>query len=135
MQVEIIGLQNIEPLATFSGRFDSVVGPVVQKSAELLRDDTKRLPPVSAATSGYEAKGIPVAPKHGGFMRQNIEKAALAQLAAGVGTGRASYGPYVHDGTRKMPARPFFEFALEMGTEKEIDQMIDEAALSLLDGE
>ena len=133
MQVEIIGREHISPLALFGASVGRVIGPAVQKGSQVLRDTAKTLSPVSAKTTGYGAKGIPVAPKHGGFMRQNIGNRKLSLLAAGVHTGRADYGAYVHQVTRKMPARPFFEWAAEVA-ESRIDDIMLTAFSKLVNG-
>jgi hypothetical protein len=54
-------------------------------------------------------KGIPV---DTGRMRQSIQKRKIALLAAEV-DAPTNYSRFVHDGTREMPARQFFVWALD----------------------
>src|SRR5689334_1939205 len=93
-------------------RLTAEVDRAIQQAAQQLSNDTQNLPPVNKARSGWDAKGVPVAPKYGGSLRQSIHAQRLGLLAAGVVTG-VSYGSYVHDGTSKMPARPYFQWLLE----------------------
>jgi HK97 gp10 family phage protein len=125
--IESFGIGEIlRELTSFPSGSKKVFGEAVKRSSEVLRDFTKKLPPVSAARTGYAAKGIPVAPKHGGTLRQSIQNRKLALLAAGVFPG-ANYGVHVHEGTSKMPARPFLDWALELGAEEMIDKIFEEA--------
>lgn len=108
-------------LRAFPQKAEQVFGIAVQRSAEALRDHTKKMRPVSAATTGYGTKGIPV--DHG-RLRQSIHKKQLSRLAAGV-FPKVKYGAYVHDGTSKVPARPFFEWSLELGAQRQIDGIFE----------
>jgi hypothetical protein len=72
-------------------------------------DDTKLMPPVSAKTTGYDAIGMPV---DTGLTRQMIVMADMGYLAAQVYAG-TGYSGFIDQGTSKMPARPFFQWALE----------------------
>jgi HK97 gp10 family phage protein len=97
----------------------------VDVGAQILRDDTKKMPAVSASRTGYDAKGIPVDTSR---MRTSINKRKIALLAAGVRTN-TKYGVFVHEGTKKMKARPFFEWALkDFGVQKKIDDLFAEAS-------
>jgi hypothetical protein len=99
----------------------------VERGAQALRDTTKTMPPVSVARTGYDAKGIPVAPKYGGSLRQSIRTRKIALLAAGVLPG-VNYGLFVHEGTRRMQARPYFKFALEdFGAQNKITDFFRQA--------
>jgi len=118
-------------------KFLRVVDPVratreldrgVNRAAEVLRDETKKMPPVSAARTGYGAKGIPVAPVSGGTLRQSIQKRKLGLMAAEVYVG-AHYGGFVHQGTPRMAARPFFRWQLEDFGGKEKIEIVVTAAL------
>lgn len=109
-------------------RFTKEMDKAVDRASQVLRDDTKKMPPVSAARTGYEQKGIPVAPKYGGTLRQSIQKRKLGLMAAEVYVG-AHYGDFVHGGTSRMPARPFFLWQLEDFQGKEKIQIIVNAAL------
>lgn len=117
----------IRELAGYPDKAADIFGQAVNRAAEKLRDTAKTLPPVSVARTGYDAKGIPVA---SGRMRQAIQKKNLSQFAAGV-TARVDYAPFVHDGTSKMKARPFFDWALELGALEQIDKIFDDAASRL----
>ncbi len=130
VQVTVEGFDNIltvlDPV-----RAVREVDSAVDRSAVALRDETKRMPPVSVERTGYAAKGIPVAPKYGGTMRQGIEKKKIGLMAADVftGGGGSGYGGYVHDGTSKMQARPFFQWLLDDFSGREIIRAIVEGAL------
>lgn len=125
MQVTVKNAGLIEKqLLLFPEKAEKVFSQAVQRSAEALRDDVKKLPPVSAKTTGYGAKGIPV---DTGFLRQSIRKKNINKLAAGV-SPKARYGAPVHDGTKHMQARPFFEWALELGSQEKIDNIFDRYA-------
>jgi hypothetical protein len=100
----------------------------VNRAAEVLRDDTKKMPPVSKDRTGFDAKGIPVAPVSGGTLRQSIQKRRVALMAAEVYVG-VGYGENVHQGTSRMPARPFFTWQLEDFHGKEKIEIILHAAL------
>lgn len=110
IEVNVLNRGAIErDLALFPEKAKRIYGMAVDRAAEALRDHTKNLRPVSAKTTGYGAKGIPV--DHG-HLRKTIRKKKLASLAAGVfpntgSGGKGDYGVYVHEGTSKMPARPF----------------------------
>src|SRR5262245_28584816 len=127
--VTSIGRETIVgPLESFPRNAQRAFDRTVQRGAEFLRDYTKKLPPVCANTTGYDAKGIPV---DKGQLRQSIQKRRLALMAAGVFPG-TNHGVFVHEGTDRMKARPFFDWSLELGAEREIDGMMEETASQLL---
>lgn len=99
----------------------------VQEGASQYRDFIKRMRPVSARTTGYGVRGIPA---DKGWLKQQVFKRKLQMLAAGV-YGGAEYDPYVQEGTRKMPARPYMEWALEDGGMKLIDMRIEQSIQEL----
>jgi HK97 gp10 family phage protein len=117
----------IRELKGYPEKATDIFGKAVNRAAEKLRDFTKTMPPVSVARTGYDAKGIPVA---SGRMRQSVQKLNVSLLAAGV-TARTKYAPFVHDGTGKMKARPFFDWALELGALEQIDKIFNDAASRL----
>jgi len=94
LTVEITGLERIAAM-TDPALFVQALDLAIERSAEAIRDDTKRLPPVSAKTTGYETHGIPV---DTGRMRQSIQKRKLALLAAGV-FADTNYSGFVQEGT------------------------------------
>jgi hypothetical protein len=110
-------------------RFERALDTIVDRAAETLRDHTKRLPPVSAARTGYSAKGIPV---DTGRLRQSIQKRKTQLLAAEVGA-YVRYAGHVHDGTSRVPPRPFLLWSLELGGLRRIEEVV-QAALSRLFG-
>ncbi len=128
--VSVVGLDNA--LQSLDGsRFGAAVQRAVERSGQALRDDTKRLPPVSAKRTGYDARGIPV---DSGRMRQSIQSRQITAIAAEI-FAPVNYSGYVHDGTSRVPARPFFDWALEAGTAERIAQIFDKELSQALDGE
>lgn len=120
ISVQIVGKEALDrKFDGFQGHAGKAIDRAVQRGGELLRDFTKKMPPVSAKRTGYNARGIPV---DTGRLRQSIQKRKLQQFAAGVAPG-VKHGLYVHEGTDRMQARPYFDWALEMGAEKEIDAL------------
>jgi hypothetical protein len=110
-------------------RFISEVGRAVQVSASTLRDDTKKLPPVSAKRTGYAALGIPV---DTGRMRQSIRAQKDGPLEASV-IADVNYSGYVHEGTARMPARPFFLWELQnFGGLQKLQTIINAALLRVV---
>lgn len=112
-------------------RFAREIDAAVQKAAQYLRDDIKKMPPVNSQRTGYAQPGIPVAPKYGGTLRQSISSRRAGLMAADVYVGPTAegYGGYVHDGTSKMPARPFFKWELENFRGLQAVEIIIHAAL------
>jgi len=78
---------------------------------------------VSAKTTGYGAKGIPV---DSGRMRQSIHKRRISNIAAGVVTP-VGYGEKVRFGAATMLGRESLHFALEdFGAMAKIDGIVQE---------
>jgi HK97 gp10 family phage protein len=129
--VKVSGLEEVQRnLKMFPQISQKHYAQAVTTGAQKLRDTTKTMPPVSVSRTGYNAKGIPVAPKYGGTMRQSITTRKIALLASGVfvGGNAQHYGIYVHEGTYKMKARPFFEWSLyAYGALKKIDALFKSA--------
>lgn len=126
--IELAGRNRIEEdFRAFPQKAKAVYGEAVGRAGATLRDETKKLPPVSATRTGYQARGIPV---DTGRMRQSLSSKKLSLLAAGVMTN-TNYGGYVHEGTIRMPSRPFFEWSLEMGAQRKIDDIFASAATLL----
>ncbi len=133
VSIQIEGLDAIlSDLAAFPSNATASLDRAVQTAADRVAFDTQQMPPVLASSTGYDAKGIPVAPLYGGTMRQNIHSEKLSLLAAGVIAG-TDYSGYVHEGTSKMPARPFFQWALEdFGGLQHIEEIMQDTASKLL---
>ena len=125
--LSIEGLDLIEQVVD-PPRFMSAIGTALDHSAEALRDQTKQLPPVSARTTGHDAKGIPV---ETGRMRQSVQKRRVALMAAEVYVG-TNYGIHVHEGTSRVPSRPFFRWLLDDFQGREVIANIFSAALERL---
>lgn len=106
--IEISGIDKLLSVCD-PHRFVAEMDKGINRAAEVLRDETKRMPPVSAKTTGYGAPGIPV---DTGRLRQSIQKQQLSLLAAGV-VVPVDYAQHVYEGTSKMPGRPFFKWVLE----------------------
>lgn len=89
-------------------RYLTEIDKGMSQSVSKLRDRTKLMPAVSARTTGYAALGIPV---DTGLTRQRIvaKKNAFLDYSDVADT---DYSAHVHDGTSKMPARPFFQWLL-----------------------
>ena len=141
--VSITGLDAIEK-ALAPEEFDRSVRRALELSAQAWRDDTKKLPPVSAKRDGWAAKGLPV---DTGSMAQRIQVETVDDQGASV-RAKTNYSKAVHDGSPPHdinssvfipgvgwryikkhpgnPARPFFDYALESGTLKRIEKIFQE---------
>jgi HK97 gp10 family phage protein len=124
ISITIDGLDEWKDLVD-PARFTKEMDSAVQRAAEMLRDETKRMPPVSAATTGYETPGIPV--DHG-RLRQSIAKRRLGLMAAEVFTS-TNYAGFVHDGTSRMPARPYFRWVWEDFEGEQLTEVIVQTAI------
>lgn len=123
VEVSITGLDNFMTICD-PVRFTTEMDKAIQQSAEVLRDKTKLMPPVSAKTTGYGVPGIPV---DTGRMRQAIQSEKLGLMAAGV-IANTDYSGVVHDGSGRMPARPFFQYLLDIfGGLQTLDAIIQTA--------
>jgi hypothetical protein len=125
MSVEV-SIEGLDKFLTICdpARFLKEMDKAVNHAAELLRDETKRMPPVSGPRDGYDAKGIPV---DSGRMRQAVQKRRLALLAAEVYVP-VQYSGFVHDGTSRIPSRPFLLWVLEdFGGKEKIQAIVIEA--------
>ena len=89
-------------------RFVNEIDRAMDRASSLLRDETKRMPAVSAKTTGYAALGIPV---DTGRMRQSIQKRKIGTFEYEV-YADTNYSAFIHEGTGRMPARPFFTWLL-----------------------
>tara|TARA_Y100000310_G_scaffold304046_1_gene342861 strand:+ start:261 stop:623 length:363 start_codon:yes stop_codon:yes gene_type:complete len=92
-----------------------VMSTAIQKAGSVLRDRIKQNPQVPVDT---------------GRMRASISKRRIQKLAAGVFVG-VNYGKFVHEGTRRMSARPFIQWTLQGGGLKEIDKILKRAVNTL----
>lgn len=107
MKADIKGLDQIKrDLAAHPRMAGKIYGEAVQKSASRLRDMTKALADIPVDT---------------GRMRQSINARKIMQLASGV-FGGTDYALPVHEGTPRMKGRPFFQWALDRGAQKAMDQ-------------
>jgi hypothetical protein len=138
--ITITGLDKVEKMLS-PARFEQACSRSLDRASQIWRDETKQLPPVSASRTGYGAKGIPVAPLYGGTLRQLIQARRVSNTVAEVYSG-AKYSSYVYNGVKPfqmnravnipgvgwryikthpgMPARPFFEWSLELGAREKI---------------
>lgn len=122
LTVEIKGLEKFQAMLE-PKRFDRACDRILDRGAQTWADETKKMPAVSAKTTGYDAKGMPV---DSGLTRQSIHAFRAALLASGV-KASTNYASHIRDGTSKMPARDFFLFALEdFGAMKKIDDIVNE---------
>ena len=126
----IEGLDKIQSLVD-PAKFDRAVARGLDRSVQIWRDDVKTMPAVSAATTGYGAKGIPV---DTGRLRQSVQARRTGLLAAGV-VAPLQYASYVEEGTSKMPARPFFEWALELGALQKMEDAMNREITRSFDGQ
>jgi hypothetical protein len=108
VQITIDGLDRVMSMLD-PARLARAIDDGVQASAQMLRDQTKLMPPVSGPRDGYDAQGIPV---DTGRMRQSIVAQKTALFGAMV-SAPVDYSGYVHDGKAGVPARPFFLWELE----------------------
>jgi HK97 gp10 family phage protein len=106
-------------------RFIREIDRALQVSSSTLRDMTKQMPPVSAKRTGLSAIGLPV---DTGRMRQSIRSQKTGFLDYEV-IADVNYSGYVHDGTSRMPERPFFKWLLEDFQGKSTIEALVNAAL------
>lgn len=69
-----------------------------------------------------EAQAKRVTPVDTGTLRRSITSRTLTRTQGVVGTN-VSYGRYVHEGTRRMPGRPFLRQGLEASA-SQIDRIL-----------
>jgi hypothetical protein len=127
LTVTITGLEAIRAMVD-SNAFVQKLDTAIDRAAEFIRDDTKRLPAVSAKTTGYGEEGIPV---DSGRMRQAIVKRKLNLLTVGV-FADVNYSGFVSEGTSRMPSRPFFQWELDDFGGKEQIKLIVSSTLQQL---
>lgn len=135
MKITVIAPPNAKKiqrdLKLFPEKAKKIYGDAIMDAGIKYRDFVKQMRPVSAPRDGYEAKGIPLAT---GNLRRSIRSRRIMALAVGIGIGIPSekYGAAVHEGRgKKVPGRPFFQWALEMGAEKEIHAIMMDASKKL----
>jgi len=119
--IEISGLDSIQKM--LSGALQQqTFDRILDRCAQAWADETKKMPAVSAKTTGYGTKGIPV---DTGRLRQSIHSKRISSIAAGV-VAPVQYASYIHAGTGKMPDRPFFDWALELGGLRRMEGIVNE---------
>lgn len=86
----------------------------IQRSIFLIENNSKQVTPVDT-----------------GFLR---ETGMVTSFEALIGRldNTAPYATYVHDGTKKMEARPFFDQGIE-ASQADVDKFFDEALSNLVD--
>lgn len=104
--------QLLTNLKDFGNNTDQILDEMVGEAGDELVKLIQALPPVNVQNYGYDALGIPVAPKFGGTMRQTVHSSKPAQKEREVGPD-TDYSDYVILGTVKMQARNFLKWALE----------------------
>jgi hypothetical protein len=100
-------------------KFERTIDTILQNGGAIWRDETKKLPPVSGPRDGYGARGVPV---DSGLTRQMIGSRKVSAVALEI-FGGTQYSGYVHEGTSRVPPRPFFLYALEDGAMEKIGMM------------
>lgn len=113
LTIRIEGLDRIAQMVS-PHRLDRAVERGLERASQAWRDETKKMPPVSGPRDGYDAVGIPV---DTGRLRQSIQARKVSAVAAEV-YAPVQYGSYVHDGTSRVPSRPFLEWSADRSTEK-----------------
>jgi len=127
--IEISGLDSVARL--LSGPVQQqTYDRILDRSAQAWADETKKMPAVSARTTGYGAKGIPV---DTGRLRQSIHAKRISSIAAGV-VAPVQYASYIHGGTGNMPDRPFFEWALELGVLRRMEGIVNDELSRSMNG-
>lgn len=119
LTVTVTGLEEIRA-ATDPATFERSMAVGLWEAAEALMNTVKgNMPDVS----GFGSKGIPV---DTGRLKGSVERRKVQLLAAEVYAG-TNYSLYVHDGTAKTPARPFFRWALEdFGAKEKMEKVMIE---------
>lgn len=108
----------------------AVYGKAVNRAMQEYERYVKQMPPVSARTTGYgNRRGMPTDTND---LRRSIKSKPMPQLGIAAGTySKIGHAIPVHEGTKRMPARPFFEWALKMGADKIIHNVIEKASQTL----
>lgn len=105
LTVTVTGLEAIQA-ATDPATFERSMAVGLWEAAEALMNTVKaNMPDIR----GFASKGIPV---DLGGLKRSIERRRLQLLAVEVYAG-TNYSLYVHDGTARTAARPFFQWALQ----------------------
>lgn len=125
--IVIEGLDKIQGMLSVPN-LESGLGKALDRSSQIWRDETKKMDPVSAKTTGYGAKGIPV---DTGRLRQSIQARRVSSVAAEVYTP-VEYASTIVEGRGKMPPRPFFDWSLEFGAMEKISVAFAEEILHAL---
>ena len=91
----VVDIQGLDKMLTLVDvpRAQAEIDRAINRAAEQLRDQAKKMPPVSGPRDGYAAMGIPV---DTGRLRQSIQKRRLALMAAEI-FAPVDYGIHVHD--------------------------------------
>ncbi len=117
--VSIEGLDKIKK-ALDPSEFKERVDSGLWESSEVLMNTVKgNMPDIS----GFGSKGIPV---DTGRLKGSVDRRRIQMMAAEVYAG-TNYSKFVHDGTKRMAGRPFFEWALQdYGALKKMEKVLIE---------
>lgn len=123
VSITFTGLEDILSMVN-PAKVGIAIGEGIDRASQLVRDGVKDMPPVSAKTTGYGPEGVPV---DTGRLRQSVRATKTALFGAEI-DAPVDYADYVHEGTSKMPARPFFEWFLDdFGGTKMIEDTMEQA--------
>jgi hypothetical protein len=127
--IEISGLDSVTRMLQGASQ-QNTYDRILDRCAQAWADETKKMPAVSAKTTGYGTKGIPV---DTGRLRQSIHSRRISSIAAGV-VAPVQYASFIHEGTGVMPDRPFFDWALELGGLRRMEGIVNEELSRSMNG-
>lgn len=98
MRMQIKGLDKLEAISKHIGAVNTgkIVNQALKQAAYIIEGESKKVTPVDT-----------------GFLRSSITTAFGSKEA--ILAPRASYGVFVHEGTKFVRGRPFFEWGAEKG--------------------
>ena len=135
VSVQIEGLDEL--VAMFTGaatNLSSILDGAVDEAADEMVRIIQNMPPVNVQNNGWDALGVPVAPKYGGTLRQSVHKEITAPMERTVGPD-TDYADFVFLGTSKTEPRPYLVWALEdFGGYEAIERIVQQTIDRVFEG-
>ena len=104
------------------------VAAVLRAQAEM---DTRNRKLITKIVIKAEANSKRVTPVRTGHLRRSLTHRVVSNTEGRVGTN-VNYARYVHDGTRRMAARPYFVWGIAR-TMQEVEPLLKEHGVSVVD--